>query len=309
MLIGVGVAACLMAPLTCYRRLLHAGGAAARQLVDADDRARWACWRPRVPVQWLLPALGWRGLFWAVAALLALADGGDRVAGAGRRGRRAGAGRGAGPRAGAATASIVRHPTVRAHGAAGLLRLRRPDRRAVAVGRALADARRRLQAAEQAAQGLFVHQPGDAAGLLAPGALVMPRLVAPRHRTPMRLMAWGCRWRWLLLVVIVALGPSAGAWQLGAVVRGLHLRRRSASRRWARRFPRRWPGRALSAFNLVIFAGVFCMQWGIGLLIDALRGWRLAGSRRLPAGLCRLRPVLRWQPMRWFLRRGRAACR
>jgi short subunit fatty acids transporter len=29
-------------------------------------------------------------------------------------------------------------------------------------------------------------------------------------------------------------------------------------------------GRALSAFNLVIFSGVFCIQWGLGLLIDAL---------------------------------------
>jgi predicted MFS family arabinose efflux permease len=30
-------------------------------------------------------------------------------------------------------------------------------------------------------------------------------------------------------------------------------------------------GRALSAFNLVIFAGVFCVQWGTGLLIDAFQ--------------------------------------
>jgi hypothetical protein len=28
-------------------------------------------------------------------------------------------------------------------------------------------------------------------------------------------------------------------------------------------------GRALSAFNLVIFAGVFVVQWGIGLAVDA----------------------------------------
>ena len=29
-------------------------------------------------------------------------------------------------------------------------------------------------------------------------------------------------------------------------------------------------GRALSAYNLVIFVGVFVIQWGIGLMIDAL---------------------------------------
>jgi hypothetical protein len=28
-------------------------------------------------------------------------------------------------------------------------------------------------------------------------------------------------------------------------------------------------GRGLSAFNLIIFAGVFTVQWGIGLLVDA----------------------------------------
>jgi hypothetical protein len=30
-------------------------------------------------------------------------------------------------------------------------------------------------------------------------------------------------------------------------------------------------GRALTAYNLVIFMGVFCVQWGIGLAIDLFR--------------------------------------
>jgi maltodextrin utilization protein YvdJ len=30
-------------------------------------------------------------------------------------------------------------------------------------------------------------------------------------------------------------------------------------------------GRALSAYNLMIFSGVFVVQWGIGLLIDAFK--------------------------------------
>jgi hypothetical protein len=33
-------------------------------------------------------------------------------------------------------------------------------------------------------------------------------------------------------------------------------------------FPPALAGRALSAYNLVIFSGVFVIQWGIGLLID-----------------------------------------
>ena len=40
-------------------------------------------------------------------------------------------------------------------------------------------------------------------------------------------------------------------------------------------FPPALAGRALSAFNLVIFVGVFVVQWGIGLLIDGFKalGW------------------------------------
>ena len=36
-------------------------------------------------------------------------------------------------------------------------------------------------------------------------------------------------------------------------------------------FPSALAGRALSAYNLVIFSGVFTVQWGVGLIIDGLR--------------------------------------
>jgi hypothetical protein len=39
-------------------------------------------------------------------------------------------------------------------------------------------------------------------------------------------------------------------------------------------FPPALAGRALSAFNLVIFSGVFAVQWGFGLLVD---GFMLLG--------------------------------
>ena len=38
-------------------------------------------------------------------------------------------------------------------------------------------------------------------------------------------------------------------------------------------FPSALAGRALSAYNLVIFAGVFVVQWGIGLIVDAIRAF------------------------------------
>ena len=50
-------------------------------------------------------------------------------------------------------------------------------------------------------------------------------------------------------------------------------------------FPPSLAGRALSAYNLVIFAGVFVVQWGIGLLDRWLPG-RGAGTawRIVPGG-------------------------
>ena len=77
-LIGVGVSACLMAPLTTFRHRF-------------DDRSqlRANSWMlmtgslgmvaSTLPVQWLLPVIGWRGLFWALAAAFALAMGAIRL--------------------------------------------------------------------------------------------------------------------------------------------------------------------------------------------------------------------------------------
>jgi len=43
-----------------------------------------------------------------------------------------------------------------------------------------------------------------------------------------------------------------------------------------RAFPAALAGRALSADNLVVFVGVFVVQWGIGLAVDGFKvlGWR-----------------------------------
>ena len=72
-LFGVRVSACLMAPLTAFRRSF---GAEAQMRANA-----WMLMSGSVgmvastlPVQWLLPFIGWRGLFWAVAvSILAIA--------------------------------------------------------------------------------------------------------------------------------------------------------------------------------------------------------------------------------------------
>ena len=48
-------------------------------------------------------------------------------------------------------------------------------------------------------------------------------------------------------------------------------------------FPPALAGRALSAYNLVIFAGVFVIQWGIGLLIDGFNALGLSTTRSFQA--------------------------
>ena len=71
-LCGVGVSACLMAPLTGYRRWF-----------PATTQMRANSWMLMIgslgmvastlPVQWLMPIVGWRVLFWALAALVLVA--------------------------------------------------------------------------------------------------------------------------------------------------------------------------------------------------------------------------------------------
>ena len=74
----------------------------------------------------------------------------------------------------------------------------------------------------------------------------------------------------LLLALNVALGAQAtavhlAAWCVACTVVSVSQPAVGAA------FPAEQAGRALSAFNLVIFSGVFSVQWGIGLVVDALQ--------------------------------------
>jgi hypothetical protein len=85
-------------------------------------------------------------------------------------------------------------------------------------------------------------------------------------------MAWGLPFSLAVLALIVMIGGGAGAghWALWCMASTFVSLSQPAV---GQAFAAGQAGRALSAFNLVIFSGVFCVQWGIGLLIDALRGW------------------------------------
>ena len=250
-----------------------------------------------LPVQWLLPALGWRGLFWAVAALLAAGDGRRGAPGLAdpRPTRCLGAGGGRGRLTGRRRQlpqRSLRHPLFVRSRAAGLLRLWRPDRGAVAVGRALAHARGRLERRPRRRGGLFVDQPVHAVRLPGLGRRdAAPGRAAASVPAPHDLGAAAAA-----AVAVRQRRAAARASRRRASGRCGACRApssRSASRPSAQAFPAALAGRALSAFNLVIFGGVFCIQWGIGLLIDGLRALGLARGRRVPARVRRLRPVLR----------------
>ena len=123
--------------------------------------------------------------------------------------------------------------------------------------------------ADESARGLLLINVAMLFTFMAWGAL-MPRLVR-RGIGPLRLMRWGLPLPLLLLVVNAALGDGAGAvhWALWCVSCTFVSVSQPAV---GAAFAPALAGRALSAFNLVIFAGVFCIQWGIGLAIDAMRG-------------------------------------
>ncbi len=293
-LIGVGVAACLMAPLTCFRSLfsLEAQLRANSWMLMAGSLGMVAS---TLPVQWLLPLWGWRGLFWGLALMLAAAIGvillwvprdpssaahrtheaqeahgahgahgahAAPVAHAARRGWAAAGGYGA----------IVRHPLFRRMAPLGFT----VYGGMIAVQSLWAGpwlTRVAGWSPQAAAQGLFFINLAMLFTFMAWGA-VMPRLVR-RGLHATAIVAWGVPLCLLLLGANVLLGERAealhwGAWCIASSCISL------SQPAVAQAFPQAQAGRALSAFNLVIFGGVFCLQWGIGLLIDALRAAGLA---------------------------------
>ena len=277
-LIGAGVAACLMAPLTLYRRLFSPAAQlrANSWMLMTGSLGMVAS---TLPVQYLLPMLGWRGLFWTVAVLLMVGMSliawlipADRVSGAPTAQVPGG------------YAVIARHPLFVAMAPLGFV----VYGGMIAVQSLWAGPWLTLvaqQSAVHAAQGLFAINLSMLLAFLAWGVL-MPRL-ARMGIDAARLMAWGLPLPLLVLVVNVWLGAGAGAahWALWCVACTFVSVSQPAV---AAAFAPELAGRALSAFNLVIFAGVFCVQWGMGLFTDALQHWGLAEADALRAAFAAL---------------------
>ncbi len=287
-LIGAGLGGCLMSALTSYRRW-YSPVAQLRANSWMLMTGSLGMVASTLPVQGLLPVMGWRGLFWLLGALLLLsmalvrwlvpADAPAAVPHADHEG-------GLRPppaqqAANAGYAAIARHPVFVAMAPlaffayGGLIAIQ-----SLWAGPWLT--RVSGWTAGQAAQGLFVINLSMLLAFMTWGA-VMPGL-SKRGWTAARLMAWGLPLSLLLLGSIVWLGAQATAlhWALWCVASTFVSVSQPAV---GAAFPPAQAGRALSAFNLVIFGGVFAVQWGLGLLIDGLQQAGLQGPQAFRAAV------------------------
>lgn len=268
-LIGMGVSACLMAPLTGYRRWLTPAAQmrANSWMLMSGSLGMVAS---TLPVQWLMPVTGWRGLFWLLAALILLSM--VALFLTVPRGWQT-------ESPGAATADparqgygfIWRHPYFRQMLPIGIVNYGGM----IAVQTLWAGPWMVKVAGytpEAAAAGLF----GINLSMLCTfwtWGMLNPHL-SRRGLSPERLIAWGMPASLVVLGVIVLQGSDAG-WALWALFCVSSTFASLSQPAVALALPAEAAGRALSAYNLAIFAGVFAVQWGIGLLIEGLSvlGW------------------------------------
>ena len=296
MLIGMGVGACLMAPLTSFRRRFgpRAQMRAASWMLMTGSSGMVAS---TLPVQWLLPHLGWRGFFWLLAALFAvamvaiawlvphdvpatpLAAGGSRPAAGGYRGV-------------FSHRSFIRFLPMGFFHYGGLLALQ-----SLWIGPWLSQVSG--WSPQEAARGLFVLNVGMLLTFLGWGVLV-PRLYA-RGWTAQSLIARGLPLSLAALVLAIWLGEDAttAVWTLFCVGSTLVTLALPAI---GQAFPPALAGRALSAFNLVLFAGVFSLQWMIGVTIDLLgaAGWSTRSAYQGAFALVALSCVASYLWFLWF---------
>jgi hypothetical protein len=107
---------------------------------------------------------------------------------------------------------------------------------------------------------------------------VMPGLTRRGWSTE-RLLRAGVPLTLLIMAINISLGSLAD-WPYWAVLIMVGSVVSLAQPALSMTFPPALAGRALSAYNLVCFLGIFSMQWGVGLLVDALKdqGWSEVAS-------------------------------
>ena len=264
---GVGVSACLMAPLTGYRRWFETAA-----LMRANSwmlmTGSMGMVASTLPVQWLVPLLGWRALFWGLALLLLLAM--VLIAWQVPRWDVSVPPAGVVVSAKASYGEVWRHAYFR---------------RMVPVGFFVYGGLVAMQtlwatpwmikvagySAAQAASGLFWINISMLCAFWVWG-LVNPWLTR-RGFNAERMIARGLPLSFVLLALLIGMGPGASTltgalWALYCVSCTFVTLALPAV---GMAFVPDLAGRALSLYNLVIFAGVFVVQWGVGIAIDGFQ--------------------------------------
>ncbi len=264
-LIGVGVSACLMAPMTSFRRNF-----APTTQMRANSwmlmTGSLGLIASTLPVQWLMPLLGWRGLFWGLAlffvvamVFIARAVPPDRLEDAPLRVASGGYG------------EVFRHPVFLRYLPMGFFQYGgMVALQSLWIGPWLT--RVCGWSPAETAGGLFGVNVAMLLTFMAWG-FVVPRLYA-RGWTAHGLIARGMPLPVLALWLGIGLGSEATAWLWGLFCVSSTFVSLSQPA-IGQAFPASSAGRALSAYNLVIFAGVFTLQWSMGAAIDGLMaaGW------------------------------------
>lgn len=269
--IGIGVSACLMAPLTGFRTWLSPS-AQLRANSWMLMTGSFGMLASTLPVQWLVPLTGWRFLFVMLAVLFVLSiaaiwwrvpelpDNASTLTPEGDP-----SARDAGYRA------VFAHPYFRRMALLGFCHYGGfISIQTLWAGPWLV--RVAGWSADAAAAGLFFINLSMLATFFSWGIL-MPRLTA-RGYTPVSLIRMGVPVSLASLLLCIVLGPQATAWTWALFcVTSTFVSLAQPSVGMA--FPSALAGRALSAYNLLIFSGVFVVQWGIGLAIDLFQalGW------------------------------------
>lgn len=271
-LCGVGVSACLMAPLTGYRRWLAPGSQlrANSWMLMTGSLGMVAS---TLPVQWLMPQWGWRPLFWGLAAMVLMSmlliyrrvpawDGAEAQAAPAVQGQ-------------GSYADVWRHPYFRKLVPLGFF-----NYGGLVAIQTLWAVPWMIKAGDytpvQAATGLFWINVMMLITFWAWG-MVNPWLVR-RGLPAEHLIKLGVPASLVLLVIVIL---AAGTFSASTgVLLGLFCMSCTflalAQPAVGLAFAPELAGRALAAYNLVIFSGVFAVQWGIGLMVDGLAalGWK-----------------------------------
>ena len=292
MLCGIGVSACLMAPLTGFRRWF-----------TPPVQLRTNSWMlmtgafgmvaATVPVQWLLPVTGWRPMFWGLAVLMALSMLviAWRVPHWGEEDHARPADAPA-----LSYAPVWRHPYFRRMAPLGFFSYGGM----IAVQSLWAGpwlSRVAGYSPVAAAGGLFTINVAMLVTFWAWG--LMNPWLQRRGIVTDRLIAWGLPLSFVAVGILIVGGPAAGPAALAFFCTSSTFVS-LAQPAVGMVFPAALAGRALSAYNLVIFVGVFVVQWGIGLLIDGFRkaGWTEVAAFRGAFGVFLATSMLAYA---WFL--------